>query len=90
MKDNLYNIIQNNLELSENERLNLAGFLSYRCREKTYKRLKSICLYGLHTIELCGILRRLELNADETWSYCAGQSYTDEMRTVREVVLGKI
>lgn len=89
MKNSLYNFISNNVEMSEEQRENLAVFLGKGCREKTKKRLLNVCKYGLLSVDLCGILRRLNLEPDNTWSYCAGQSYPDEIRTVRNAILGR-
>lgn len=89
MEKNLYSLISNNVEMSDEQCENLAVFLGKGCREKTKKRLLSICKYGLLSVELCGILRRVNLEPDNTWSYCAGQSYPDEIRVVRNVILGR-
>lgn len=76
-------------ELSENDIDSILEVIGTRCRVKTLTRLRSILTYGPSTIEDCGILRRLTKEQDGSWSYCAGQSYTDEIRTVRNVILGK-
>ena len=89
MEKNLYNLISNNVKITDEQLENLALFLGKGCREKTKKRLLSVCKYGLFSVELCGILRRVALEPDNTWSYCAGQSYPDEIRTVRGVILGR-
>lgn len=89
MENNLYNLISSKTGITDEQRENLAVFLGKGCREKTKKRLFSVCKYGLFSVELFGILRRLSLRPDNTWSYCAGQSYTDEIRVVRNVILGR-
>jgi hypothetical protein len=59
------------------------------CQHKTKVRLRSILTYSKSSIQSVGILERL-IKEDGKWRYIAGQSYTDEIRTVRDVVLGKI
>jgi S-adenosylhomocysteine hydrolase len=55
-------------------------------RMKNFQRLKSMLKYGRNTIPNCGILDRL-IKENDGWSYCAGQSYPDEIRTVRNIIL---
>ena len=88
METNLKKIITEQIEISEDQRRELAFFLGYRCRQKTVLRLVSICTYSLYSIPVYGILERVQLD-DNGWSYCAGQSYPDEMRTVRNIVLNR-
>lgn len=64
----------------------ILAIVGYRCRIKTHKRLESILKYGLHTIPCYGIFERL-LKEGNTWEYVAGQSYVDEIRTLRECIL---
>lgn len=64
----------------------ILDIVAYRCRLKTYNRLRSILTYGKHTIPNFGILNRLT-KEDGKWSYCAGQSYPDEIKTVRDIIL---
>jgi hypothetical protein len=91
METDLYTIIRDRIEIPSEHREALAEFFGKGCREKTKKRLRSICLYSLNSIELCGVLQRVEYDPDYKgiWSYCAGQSYTDEIRTARNVILGR-
>ena len=51
-------------------------------RELLAKRLEK----HLNLIPYYGILDRL-IKESDGWSYCAGQSYPDEMRTVRKIIL---
>lgn len=60
-----------------------------RCHYKTKVRLRSILTYGPRAIQECGILARL-LKDEHGWEYCAGQDYTAEIKTVRDVILGRI
>lgn len=57
------------------------------CREKTKNRLRSILTYGKSTIPAYGIFSRLYRDESGAWDYCAGQSYIDEIRTLRECIL---
>lgn len=65
----------------------ILSIVGYRCREKTLRRLRSILTYARSTIPTYGIFNRLTKESDGSWSYCAGQSYTDEIRTLRECIL---
>ncbi len=60
--------------------------VSKGCREKTKDRLKSICWYGLTNLKPKGIYDRIRFDHNGT-RYNAGQSYTDEIRTIRELFL---
>jgi hypothetical protein len=66
----------------------IVTIVGYRCRIKTCQRLTSILKYGPSTIGSYGILSRLVKESGQ-WEYIAGQSYTDEIRVVRECILGK-
>lgn len=76
--------------LTESDIDQIVALVGKGCRIKTYIRLRSILTYGPSTIEDCGIMRRLSRDKNGQWEYTAGQSYTDEIRTVREVILGKV
>lgn len=87
MKNNSFTDLKR--QLTEQDINSLISLLGKGCRHKTKQRLRSVLTYGPSTVEDCGIMRRLTKETDG-WSYCAGQSYTDEIRTVRSVILGKI
>jgi hypothetical protein len=72
--------------LTENDIEQLISFIGYKCSQKTKLRLKSILTYGTGTIKPYGILSRL-IKDGGLWSYVAGQSYDDEIRTVRNCIL---
>lgn len=80
----------NNLksQLSEQDIDQLVDLLGHRCRIEKRNRIRSILTYGTSTVPNYGILDRLVKENDQ-WRYIAGQSYTDEIRTVRECILGK-
>lgn len=75
--------------LTENDIDQIIMIVGHRCRIKTCNRLRSILTYSASTLQSFGIFNRL-MKEDGKWFYCAGQSYPDEIRTVRECILGKI
>lgn len=81
-----FNDLKSNL--TENDIDQIIELIGSRCRVKTLNRLRSILTYGPSTVGSYGILNRL-MKEDSGWSYCAGQSYTDEIRIVRNLILGK-
>lgn len=76
-------------KLSEDDISAILSIVGYRCREKTIRRLRSMLTYGTNAIPTYGIFGRLTRESDGSWSYCAGQSYPDEIRTLRECILNK-
>ena len=64
----------------------ILAIVGYRCRLKTFNRLKSILTYGRSTIPNYGIFDRL-IKENGQWHYVAGQSWPDEIRTLRECIL---
>lgn len=78
-----------NLTLTEDDIDQIVKIVCNRCRIKTYTRVRSILTYNLSSIGNFGIYRRL-IKEGGKWSYCAGQSYPDEIRTLRECILGKV
>ena len=86
LKQESFNDLKSNLtELDIEQIVTIVG---YRCRVKTCQRLLSILKYGASTISYYGILSRLVKESGQ-WEYIAGQSYTDEIRVVRDCILGK-
>lgn len=75
-------------KLTEQDIDQIMAIVGARCRIKTLNRLRSILTYHPSSVGNFGILERL-IKEGNTWSYCAGQSYPDEIRTVRECILGK-
>lgn len=64
----------------------LVAIIGYKCPLKTKKRLESILTYDSSKIPLYGILERL-VYENFQWRYIAGQSYTDEIRLIRKIIL---
>jgi len=73
-------------QLSEQDVDQIIEIVGHRCRVKTCNRLRSILTYSPSLVPTYGILERLT-KENGKWSYCAGQSYTDEIRTLREIIL---
>lgn len=74
--------------LTEGQKQSLYDLVAKGCRAKTKDRLASkIWNVPLSCWENCGRYERVYFNGDSA-SYCAGQSYPDEIRTLRELFLG--
>lgn len=73
-------------QLSEQDIDQIIGIIGHRCRVKTCNRLRSILTYSPSLVPTYGILERLT-KENGGWSYCAGQSYPDEIKTLREIIL---
>lgn len=84
MKQDNFNNLKNNL--SSEDIAQIVSILGYRCGTNTVQRLKSILTYGTSTIPQYGILERL-MKENGNWNYYAGQSYVDEIRTVRNIII---
>lgn len=75
------------MQLTESDIDAILAIIGKGCREKTRNRLRSILTYAKSTIPAYGIFNRLYRDDAGAWDYCAGQSYTDEIRTLRECIL---
>ena len=84
-QDTLSRRISAGKELTESEQAQLLDIFGNRCREKT-KRMIARALRCVPDIDNYGIYDRVHL---EPPSYCAGQSYPDEIRTVRQCLIGR-
>ena len=71
---------------TENDIDQIITIIGHRCRIKTCNRLRSILTYSPSLVPSYGILERL-IKEGEKWSYVAGQSYTDELKSVRDCIL---
>jgi len=80
-------IIRRGQELTEAEVESLVGLLTGRCSPRTTYSVRSALLSVPHTPSF-GIFSRVHLDGEGGASYCAGQSYPDEIRTVRDCLLG--
>lgn len=84
MKQDNFNNLKNNL--SSEDIAQIVSILGYRCRTNTVHRLKAMLTYGTSIIPQFGILDRL-MKENGKWTYYAGQSYVDEIRTVRNIII---
>lgn len=74
--------------LDDNEKQQLYDLVSKRCSARTKDRLyNKIFKVPLSCWETFGIFSRVEFSKHGV-SYCAGQSYPDEIRTVRQCIRG--
>jgi hypothetical protein len=87
MMQSHFNDLKNNLKESDID--SIVRLVGNRCHYKTKARLSTILTYWPSGIEDCGIMRRLT-KENGTWAYCAGQDYQAEIKTVRNVILGKV
>jgi len=82
----LYDVVARGEMLTESQRESAERLFCARCQEKTRRAFRR-CIRYPGSIELCGILHRVHIEGEKV-SYCAGQSYPDEVRTVRQVISG--
>lgn len=87
MQDSLANRISKRLELTEGEITSGVALLGDHCRARTKARLYW-ALKACPNMHSYGIYDRLHIE-NGAMSYCAGQSYPDEIRTVRELLIGR-
>jgi len=77
-------------ELTAQDIDEIVAIVGHGCREKTRNRLYSLLRYGMSAMDSHGIFDRLGKYDGPRWTYVAGQSYTDEIRTLRACILGKV
>ena len=73
-------------KLNEKDIEEIVSIIGARCQHKTLRRLRINLECSTSYIPQYGILERL-IKEENGWSYCAGQSYPDEIRTVRKIIL---
>jgi hypothetical protein len=84
MKPYTLNDATQNRDLTEDELNALVSLLGARCHNKTKNRL----FYAIKYNQECfAIYDRVWIRPDV--EYCAGQSYPDEIRTIRDLLLGR-
>ena len=84
-QDTLARRISQKKPLTEAEQIALLDILGSHCQART-KRMLAGALSWVPNILNQGIYRRVHLSPRV--SYCAGQSYPDEIRTVRKCLIG--
>lgn len=72
--------------LTEIQQASLYVLIGKGCRANTRAKLGRMVALPLALWQDYGIYRRVSFD-NEIAEYCAGQSYTDEIRTVRECIL---
>jgi len=79
------------IELTDDQKQQLIEILTKRCREKTYRRIKSIITYHLDVIiKSCFWLDRFYIShLNNEVHYCAFQSYPCEIKAIRNNILKK-
>ena len=75
-------------ELNEAQKSEILSFIGKGCRSTTKERLTRMMNLPLSCWNNFGIFSRIVFD-DGKASYICGQSWTDEMRTLRECILGK-
>jgi hypothetical protein len=86
-QDSLDMRISAGIGLTEKELNSLSDLLGKGCRQEKKLRIRRT-LANCPYITSYGIFGRVLFSNDEA-SYCAGQSYPDEIRTVRECLVGR-
>ena len=81
---NSFNDLKNNLTKDDIDQL--VDLLGLRLRAANLVKLRRRLESHASLIPSYGILERLT-KEESGWSYCAGQSYPDEIRTVRSIIL---
>lgn len=72
-------------KLTNKDKEDILLLVTHRCRLTTYRKIKANLDYSLSLIPHLGILERIYKD-EHGWQYCAGQSYPDEMRTIRQIL----
>jgi hypothetical protein len=85
-QDTLEDRISAGVPLTDKQITALLEILGKRCRQVT-KNTLSYALQAVPNVLNYGIFGRVMLDSDGA-SYCAGQSYPDEIRTVRKCLIG--
>jgi hypothetical protein len=83
MRDKTF--IDMKLDLSGADIEQIVAIVCKGCQVQTYSRIRSNITYSPSHIPNYGILERLTKDDKCEWSYCAGQSYPDEIRTIRDI-----
>ena len=78
--------INNQEEFTEAEKSGLYELLTGYCRQDTKARFSRKLNVPLSCWANYGIYGRVMFEGDKI-TYCAGQSYTDEIRTIRKLIL---
>ena len=88
IQDTLANRISAGVEVSDDEARELTAIFGKRCTAGKKGRLYW-AFRACPNMKSYGIYSRIMFERDGTIHYCAGQSYPDEIRTVRECLVGR-
>jgi len=80
------NFNNNRERMTDDDKQQIFDLLSKGLRTKNFNLLHRRIFEHLFMIPYHGILERI-IKDDSGWSYCAGQSYPDEIRTIRKIIL---
>lgn len=86
---NVMQMVEQGIELNDEQRESFTSLITYRCRSNTVARVRSIMTYdGNKTLKSfpMWLQERIVFKGNDA-SYVAGQSYPDEIRSIRERVL---
>ena len=83
-KQQNYNTKKHDLKESDIEQI--LALVCYRCQAKTWQKIRARLNYFPLSVPEYGILERLMFENGQ-WSYCAGQSYPCEIKTLRNIFL---
>ena len=85
---NLGHSISGDYKLSEEDIDSLMQLLTSRCNPRTKHAVRAALMF-IQQEKYCGIYERVIKDPKSgRWSYIAGQSYPDEIRTVRSLLRG--
>lgn len=70
--------------LSERDVEEIVELLTYRCRDATKSKIRSILAYG--PIPDRWFCERICYSSTRGWSYCAGQDYPSEIARIRKEI----
>lgn len=81
-----YQYLEKHGSLNDDDIEQLMDILAMRCRSKTCKALHSVLRYSASLIPRYSIIERLT-KQNGKWEYTAGQSHSDEIATIRKIML---
>jgi len=88
MQDSLSKRITNKTPLTEAEIDAMVALFGARCKPRTKYQIRLACLSVDENLRNRGIYERVLFNDHgQVVSYCAGQSYPDEIKSVRECLV---
>lgn len=82
----LSTMLSDGTEITEGQIDGMVDLFGKHCMHNTKRRLRSILTYGFSSLSNWSIYQRVMFDGDEV-SYYAGQSYPDEIRSIRQLIL---